>query len=135
MSHEAFMYVGWSIKHEDGKIKIDQNDYIHEKCTLIEVVEERAKLREEPVNSKERSSLRAAIGKGRWLTDKTRPDCSFNELELSMGVNSAKVRDIFKLNKMFKKMKLESITLTFQKVRDINKLRFSVFSDASFANP
>ena len=103
MSQETFKYVGWNIAHQGNTIKIDQDDYEDEKCREIKLSRERAEQIEEPVTSEEQKSLRQLIGRSRWVTDQTRPDCSYDELELSMIVNKATVKDLIKANKMMKK--------------------------------
>lgn len=134
MSAESFKYVGWSISHDENRIKIDQDDYVEEKCELVRVERDRSQMPEEPVNSKERSALRTVIGRARWLTDQTRPDCAFDELELSMIVNKAKIKDLAKANKMLRKFKAQRVTLNYYKIGEIRDVKITLFTDASYAN-
>ena len=73
-------------------------------------------MRTENLTSEERELFRSAVGKGRWLTDQTRPDCSYDELELSMMSNRATVSDLLKVNKMFLKLKQDQVVLSFKKL-------------------
>ena len=68
------------------------------------------------------------------MTDQTRPDCSFDELELSMMTNKATVSDLLKINKMFLKFHQDKVDLRFKKLGDLKDIKLSVFSDASYAN-
>ena len=67
------------------------------------------------------------------MTDQSRPDCSFDELELSMNVNKGTVKDLIMVNKMFAKMKQEKVELVFARLPS-TELYLTVFSDASRAN-
>ena len=68
------------------------------------------------------------------MTDQTRPDCSFDELELSMMTNKATVNDLLKINKMFLKLHQDKVTFRFKKLGKLKEIKLSVFSDASYAN-
>ena len=133
-SYETFKYVGWNISHTRDSITVDQNDYIDEKCEEIPIKPGRMRERDAEVSSEERSLLRSAIGRARWVTDQTRPDASYDELELSMSINKATVKHLLKMNKMTRKLKLDRIFLKFCKIGPLNKLKLTVFTDASFAN-
>ena len=133
-NNETFKYVGWRIQHDGFKIKVDQNEYIDEKCLEIDVHPSRLSQNSEPINSQERTSLRQLVGRVRWVADQTRPDISYDELELSMITNKATVSDLFKANKMMKKILADRITLTYQRIGAIKDLKITVFTDASFAN-
>jgi hypothetical protein len=134
MSKEAFKYVGWNIQHDGQSILVDQIDYIEEKIEAVQLDAKRRQNRSDQLTSDERKLFRAGVGKGRWLTDQTRPDCSYDELELSMMSNKATVNEILKLNKMFLKLKQDSVILRYQKLGELEKIKLSVFSDASYAN-
>ena len=68
------------------------------------------------------------------MTDQTRPDCSFDELELSMMTNKATVSDLLKIIKMFLKFHHNKVAFRVKKVGDLKDIKISVFSDASYAN-
>ena len=134
MSKEAFKYVGWHLQHEGGSVLVDQDDYIEEKVITIDLQGQRRRNRSDPLSEEERKRFKSGVGKGRWLTDQTRPDCSYDELELSMMANKATVNDVLKMNKMFLKLKQDSVKMKYQHLGATDKLRLSVFSDASFGN-
>ena len=135
MSKEAFKYVGWNISHEGNDILIDQGGYIEEKIEQIDVEQKRKKIKNDELTEEEKDVFRSAVGKGRWLTDQTRPDCSFDELELSMVTNRPKVSDLLKVSKMFLKFHQDKVTLRFKELGNLKDMKLSVFSDASHANP
>ena len=47
------------------------------------------------------------------MTDQSRPDCFFDELELSMNVNKGTVKDMMMINKMFAKIKQQKVVFVF----------------------
>ena len=100
MSKEAFKYVGWHLQHKGGSVLVDQEDYIEEKVITFDLQGQRRRNRSDPLSEEERKRFKSGVGKGRWLTDQTRPDCSFDELELSMMANKATVNDVLKMNKV-----------------------------------
>ena len=134
MSKETSKYVGWNISHEGNDILIDQNDYIEETIMKIEVRTKRKREKNYELTEEEKELFRSAVGKGRWLTDQTRSDCCFDELELSMMTNKATVNDILKINKMFLKFHLDRVIFRFKKLGKLKEIKLSVFSDASYAN-
>ena len=124
LSKEALKYVEWSLCHEGGNTLVDQKDYVDEKIdnNYSEILSDR-----------EKESFRFRVGKGHWLTDQTRrPDCSYDEPELLTMTHTATVNDIPKLNKMF--LKQDSVTIKYKKLRRIDELKLTVFSDASNDN-
>ena len=134
MSKDAFKYVGWHLQHEGGSVLVDQDDYIEEKIFTVELASQRRRNRSDPLSEEENEMFKSGVGKGRWLTDQTRPDCSYDELELSMMTKKATVNDVLKLNKMFLKLKQDSVKMKYQQLGATEKLTLTVFSDASFAN-
>ena len=58
-----------------------------------------------PLNKKEYKDFRGAIGKLNWLQGQTRPDLSYDNLNMSMKAKNAKVHDVNKINKIIRKAK------------------------------
>ena len=83
-------------------------------------------------DDKERESYSSGVGRGHWLTDQTRPDCSYDEPELLTMTHKATVNNIPKLNERF--LKQDSVTIEYKKLRRIDELKLTVFSDASYDN-
>ena len=101
-----------SLNHEGGNILVDQKDYVEGEIMVIEIDKGKE-------NDKERDSSRSGAEKGHWLTDQTRPECSYDKLELSTMTNKDTVYDIPKLNKMF----LEKDSVTILKLGRIDELK------------
>ena len=93
-----FKCLGWQLSQSGDEIIISQREYIQNKIQRVEIPVGKRESKEE-LNSEEKTILRGAIGKMRWICDQTRPDVSFDELELSMKVNKATVEDVKLMNK------------------------------------
>ena len=130
--NKEFQFVGWNLSHRNGNI-VHQHDYILQKLSQISIDPKTKLNKSRELNLEEKKSLRSAVGKARWITDQSRPDCSFEELELSMNVNKATVKDIVTINKMFIKMKQDKVELVFSKLPG-KEFYLTVFSYASRAN-
>ena len=118
MGKEVFKYVKWSLNHEVGSILVDQKDYVKEEIMIIEIDKGKE-------NDQGRESSRSGVNKGHWFTDQTRPECSYDDLELSTMINKDTVNDIPELNKMF--LKQDSLGR-------IDELKLWVFSNESYDN-
>ena len=78
--------------------------------------------------------MRSIIGQLNWLGSQTRPDCSFDVLELSVSMKQPVKENILRANKTLKKLKHEDCDILFSDLGDLNLLKLVVFSDASHAN-
>ena len=83
---------------------------------------------------KKKELLRSVIGQLNWLCTQTRPDGSYNVLELSNMLKHSTVREILQANKTFKKLKLEECVIKFTSLGEPEDMKLVVFSDASHAN-
>ena len=126
----SFKYVGIKIQQKDHKILMDQNDYA-KGLSLITMTKDREKDKQGPVTEEERKEMRAKIGQLLWLGRQTRPDLLFDASALSTRTNKAVVQDLIDTNKAMKKAVSEKVTLTFQKLEN---LEMRVYSDSSLGN-
>ena len=78
--------------------------------------------------------MRTLIGQLNWLCINTRPDISYDVLELSCDLKKPKVRNLIKANKVLKKTKLNKCNLFFPKLGNLNNIKLITYSDASHAN-
>ena len=82
------------------------------------------------LNSEERTILRGAIGRMRWVCDQTRPDIGFDQLELSMKANKPNVGDVKLMNKVVNHIKNVSCDIKYRKLEG-RIWYISTFVDAS----
>ena len=124
-----FRCLGWDLKQNAQSLTIDQMEYIDHKISPVDI-DVAGRDNEEELNAEEISKMRGIIGKFRWVTDQTRPDIAYDELELAMNVNKARVKDVKLSTKMVNTLKNHPIKVLFQKLRG-DEWFLSVFVDAS----
>jgi len=133
MNSKDFSYLGWSIKQQGDAITVDQREY----CEKIQPVsmDRRNKDLERPLTSREKGLYQETLGKLLWISSQTRPDLSFDTMELSTYTSSVKVKHMDILNKVVKKVKFGPREMKFNRM-DLEKDRIKVifYSDASLGN-
>ena len=102
-SHEtgAFTYVGLNIQQTDDGIIMNQKSYI--KSVQPIQVQKNDKGGSEILDKANSDNLRSLIGQLNWLGTQTRPDCSFDVLELSTSLKQPVKEDVKRANKTLKK--------------------------------
>ena len=111
------------------KIYIDQEAYA-ETIEMVNIQGESSLNRE--LTTQEHENLRSAVGQLLWISNQTRPDVSFEACVLSNSLKQATVAEIFRANKVIKKVKQNETMMTFSKINNIENVKLLVFSDASF---
>lgn len=129
----AFRYIGLEIAHDVDGIVLTQNSYI-ESITEIPVPAARVAQKEFLLKQSEVTQLRGAIGQVQWASNQTRPDISYDALELSTTTKEPKVKDLLQANKVIKKIKMRQSHILFPNLGDQEQLRLVVYCDASYAN-
>ena len=76
--------------------------------------------------------LKKVVGQILRLANQSRPDIAFEACYLSNSLNKAKFAEFARANNVIRKVKMNKMSLTFNKVQTIEKSKISVFSDASF---
>ena len=110
--HEGdFKCLGWNIKHENGDIIVSQEDYIKSKIEKLEI--ERDAMTTTPEQMKK---FRSGVGKTRWLSDQTRPDISYKQLEMSIANQAATHMHVKDMNKMISQIKQNEVYLRYSKL-------------------
>ena len=83
---------------------------------------------------KENKQVRRSTGQLNWLASQTRPDLSFDALNLSMNLNYAKYKDAKFSKKSVMKAKQENVRIKYSHIGDFKDFKIEVFADASFGN-
>ena len=129
----AFRYIGLEIAHGKDGIMLTQDPYI-DSLSEIPVPAKRVAQKEYLLKQSEVTELRGAIGQVQWASNQTRPDISYDALELSTAIREPKVKDLLQANKVIKRLKSKKSNILFPDLGDIKQLRLTVFCDASYAN-
>ena len=124
-----FKCLGWSLKQHPDHLTIDQLSYVENKVAPVDIAIG-GRSGEEQLDPEEISKMRGVIGRLRWLVDQSRPDLAYDELELSMNVNKAQIKDVKLSTKMVNTVRNIPLKLKFNKL-DGDQWYISVFSDAS----
>ena len=127
----AFKYVGLNIRKGSDGITINQNEYVTELQDLDDISFSN-KAESAMLNSKKVRLLREISGQLLWISSQTRPDLSFDTLELSTLRNQATTRTLKRCAKVIKKAKQHTSQILFRPVGKDPILH--VFADAGFCN-
>ena len=129
----VFKYIGMSIEQYENGVIVHQNEY----CKTLQAIQ----INPSRINNKdlictveEKEKYRSLVGQLGWLCTNSRPDLSYDVLELSCKVNEPKIGDIFDANKCLKKACIFESSVYFPKLNDLSNCKLVVFSDASHAN-
>ena len=132
-AEENFSYVGYQITQISGGITVDQIDYINSlEFTKLQCNEENKK---RLLNEDELTNYRSIIGSLNWCVRGTRPDLSFDLIDLSTKLKNANVEDYNRALKAIRKLKGRNVKIFFPDLGKLdNDLEIIIYSDAAFHN-
>ena len=126
---ETFQYIGLKIETTKEGITLDQIEYIKERM-------EPAVLpngdNQRPLQKEETKLLRRLTGKINWAATQSRPDMSYDVVELSTRFKQATLGDLKKANKCIVRLASNPVKVVYPKLS--GNLRIEVFCDAAFRN-
>ena len=125
-----FRYVGLKIKKEETGISVNQDLYAEELEEVRFDVKGRSNI--DKLDQDETRLLRGIAGQIDWISSQTRPDVSFDSLELSVERNKASKGTLKRANKVARKIKMRESEIFFPEIGELEKLE--VYSDAGFCN-
>ena len=132
----AFSYLGLNVSQdpETKEITVDQNGYA-KSIKLIPISTSRKKDLEDKLNPDEITEFQSTLGKLLWLSGRTRPDLSYDTMELSTFAKDPKVKDLVTLNKTVKKIGDSESKLYFKAMNlKTDALKIVFFTDAGLGN-
>ena len=133
MEKGEFKYVGFDIRQNPDGIILDQSHYSRQLEGII-IKPQRAKQKKELLDQEESSLFRGIVGKLNWVAQGTRPDVSFEVVEMSSRFKLATVNDLIRANKCILKLKEEPAYVFFPNLGDPKYWRMIIESDAGHAN-
>lgn len=132
-SKTIFRYIGLDIVQNEHGVTLHQNEYC-KSLESINVSAVRGLNKNVKCNEKEKESFRSLVGQLGWLCTNSRPDLSYDVLELSCKVNNPTVEDLIEANKCLRKACTFKSSMYFPGLGDSSKYKLVVYSDASYAN-
>ena len=130
---DIFKYIGLEVSTNQNETTLSQSIYI-KSVKQIPITPSRKLRKNDKVTFEEEKLLRSAIGQLNWVATQTRPDLSYDVLELSMITNRATVDHLLQANKVIRKLKSEALQIKFPRLGELSNLKLILFNDASFAN-
>ena len=124
-----FKYTGVNVRKTGDEIVLDQNDYVE---SLQEIDVDPKDDNKRALTKEEYKKFRGATGKLNWLAEMTRPDLSYDCLNLSCHTKSATIGDIKEANKAIRKAKSYPGEIHYGRIGDLNNLKVLGISDASY---
>ena len=128
-----FRYVGLDITQTEESVIAEQNNYISS-IQPIPISLKRKSEKHAKLNQEEISELRAVIGQLNWLSTSTRPDISFDVLELSMAIKHPLAEDLVRANKLIHMLEADASIILFPVLGAVEELQIDVYCDASWGN-
>ena len=128
-----FKYVGINITNSENGIFIDQEQYADE-LEEIYIPMHRKGDKLTPLTKWERKNLMTVAGQLNWLATQTRPDLSYEALELNMSKKDPIIDNLNKANKAIRQAKKKSTGILFSRLGKKEQLQIIVYSDAAWGN-
>jgi hypothetical protein len=127
---ESFKFTGVDVSRiENGDIIIGQEAYKNS-LDYVPIVDDDDV--DKSLTKDEFKSFRGASGKLQWLAEMTRPDLSYDCLEMSSHGKDATKKDLKAINKIIKKAKEHGSTIKYSKVGEFEDLKFLAVTDGAY---
>ena len=128
-----FRYVGINIKQESEYISIDQEHYIK---AIQEVPMPCTKTadHELPLTGKDIKAFRRLVGSLNWASIISRPDVSFEVVDLCTKFQAPTVGDLIKANKAVQRIKVSTVVIKYPRLILDENIKIVTFGDGSFRN-
>ena len=121
----AFCYLDLYFKQYKNYISLDQTHYVK----LLEPVN----LQDE--NSYIHDAWQSTIDKLIWINGQTRPDISLDLYHLAANhLKNSTLADVEHLNNATSHLKQSTVSLIFQDLGEISKLKLAIYADAAHGN-
>lgn len=128
-----FLYTGFQINQEVNAILLNQEAFIRN----IDIKPmEAARMRESdaPLTEEETTELRRMTGTLNWTVRATRPDLTFEMLDLSTRFKIGTVKDLKRARTVLSKLKQDPSSIKFPKLGNLEKCKIVCFTDASLGS-
>ena len=110
---KKFTYTGFSIIQTKDYILLDQSHYTQNSIDIPIIPTDRAKDKKADLSSEELSLLRKMTGALNWVVRATRPDLSFQMIELSTKFKKGSADDLVRASKALTNIKGNKAEINF----------------------
>jgi transposase InsO family protein len=121
----SFRYIGLDIEQTDGQIYLSQKDYTEE----IKQVD-----RDIHPNDVKNNIYPEIVGQLHWIATQSRPDLSFDVLDLATYCDLGDPKLRSKINKVVRKALCNQYKIVFSSLGSIEDFELILYTDASYAN-
>ena len=121
------------MEESSSGIRISQNEYISE-MKEISIAKTIQAQRFSPLNATEIDELKSLVGQLNWTVTQTRPDLSYEVLELSIMKNHPQVDHLLRANKAVRKLKREENSILYPRLGSFEDMEVNISCDASWGN-
>ena len=128
-----FMYTGFHLKQTDEGVRIDQDKYVRN-VNIPAIDLQQLKDRKREMKQDELTLLRQITGIVNWAARATRPDLSFDMIDLSTKFKGGKVDDLIKAKNVATRLKKTEISIMVSDLDNLNECEIIVYTDAAFRN-
>ena len=122
--------MGLDIEQTAEGIIIHQEHYIDEVKEIM-LFDKRSRNSDESLSTEESRELKIVAGQLSWVASQTRPDLSFDALELNIMQNKLTVEQVSRANKAIRMLKRSKTVLVYPRLGSFNQFQLKMFSDAS----
>ena len=130
---KEFMYTGFFLKQDASGVRIDQNKYVRNvQIPTIDV--QQMKERDRAMNQDELTLLRQMTGIVNWAARATRPDLSFDMIDLSTKFKGGKIEDLIKAKNVANKLKKDEVSILIADLNNLKDCEMIVYTDAAYRN-
>lgn len=128
-----FLYTGFEISQEDTGIRVNQNTYV-QNLTFDPVEVSRAKDKKSDLTNSELTLLRKMAGALNWVVRGSRPDLSFELIDISTKFTCGKIEDLVRATKVIAALREKSAEIVFPNLGSPSQWKIVCYSDASLGN-
>jgi hypothetical protein len=100
----------------------------------VHITTSRSKEKNDTLSRSEQKQYMKIVGQLNWASQQTRPDITFEVMELSMKFKHPHVADMLRANKAVKKIQSTEAKIMFPTLSNIDRCYILTMSDAAFAN-
>ena len=130
---QNFIYTGFVFSQDTHGITVNQNSYV-ENVSIDPVDAKRAINKNAELSDEERTSLRKMAGVLNWIVRGSRPDLSYELIDISTKFKAGKVEDLLKVTKLLTLVKENKAEIYFPDLEESRYWKILCYTDASLGN-